>query len=212
MGRVVSAHPVPARSPVCVDDRPRAHCAQCWYLHVGGLGGWIARFILYFAIWIGTFPAASRSPSFRCLKRRVLQRCQRDRRYQLRPGSGTGVLLSDQRAERTSQFFPESQCAGDQLSDQLQQFELTTPCRLDVRHRVDTGLYLQANYTFSKVLSDADGTGYTRFDPFLNVYNGSHRAGARAFRYQPGVPSQRELRSAAGQGTPAERRTGSSTA
>jgi hypothetical protein len=45
--------------------------------------------------------------------------------------------------------------------------------QLDVRHRVDTGLYVQANYTFSKVLSDADGTDYTRFDPFLNVYNGS---------------------------------------
>ena len=45
--------------------------------------------------------------------------------------------------------------------------------QLDVRHRVDTGLYLQANYTFSKVLADADGIDQTRFDPYLNVYNGS---------------------------------------
>jgi len=45
--------------------------------------------------------------------------------------------------------------------------------QIDVRHRVDTGLYLQANYTFSKVIADADGTDYTRFDPYLNVYNGS---------------------------------------
>ena len=50
--------------------------------------------------------------------------------------------------------------------------------QLDVRHRVDTGLYLQANYTFSKVLADSDGSGSSgignnvRFDPYLNVYNG----------------------------------------
>ncbi len=44
--------------------------------------------------------------------------------------------------------------------------------QIDVRHRVETGLYLQANYTFSKVLSDADGNTQERFDPFLNVFNG----------------------------------------
>jgi hypothetical protein len=45
--------------------------------------------------------------------------------------------------------------------------------QLDVRHRVDEGLYLQANYTFSKVMSDADGNDQSRFDPFLDVYNGT---------------------------------------
>ncbi|HEY3838434.1 MAG TPA: hypothetical protein VGL72_17765, partial [Bryobacteraceae bacterium] len=44
--------------------------------------------------------------------------------------------------------------------------------QIDVRHRVESGLYLQANYTFSRVLSDADGNQQTRFDPFLNVFNG----------------------------------------
>lgn len=44
--------------------------------------------------------------------------------------------------------------------------------QIDAHHRVDTGLYLQANYTFSKVLSDSDGNDQTRFDPFLNVFNG----------------------------------------
>jgi hypothetical protein len=32
---------------------PALTARNAWYLHVGGLGGWIARFILYFAIWIG---------------------------------------------------------------------------------------------------------------------------------------------------------------
>jgi hypothetical protein len=45
--------------------------------------------------------------------------------------------------------------------------------QIDVRHRVETGLYLQANYTFSKVLADADGNDQSRFDPFLNVFNGT---------------------------------------
>lgn len=50
--------------------------------------------------------------------------------------------------------------------------------QIDVRHRVDNGLYLQANYTFSKVISDSDGSAnsgigtYTRFDPYLDVHNG----------------------------------------
>jgi hypothetical protein len=44
--------------------------------------------------------------------------------------------------------------------------------QIDVRHRVESGLYLQANYTFSRVLADADGNQQTRFDPFLNVFNG----------------------------------------
>jgi hypothetical protein len=45
--------------------------------------------------------------------------------------------------------------------------------QINVSHRVDTGLYVQGNYTFSKVLSDADGNTQERFDPFLNVFNGS---------------------------------------
>jgi len=44
--------------------------------------------------------------------------------------------------------------------------------QINVSHRVDSGLYLQANYTFSKVLADADGNSQERFDPFLNVFNG----------------------------------------
>jgi hypothetical protein len=39
------------------------------------------------------------------------------------------------------------------------------------RHRTRSGLSLQANYTFSKVLSDADGDSQTRFQNFLDVNN-----------------------------------------
>lgn len=45
--------------------------------------------------------------------------------------------------------------------------------QINVTHRVDSGLYVQGNYTFSKVLADADGNTQQRFDPFLNVFNGS---------------------------------------
>jgi hypothetical protein len=45
--------------------------------------------------------------------------------------------------------------------------------QINVSHRVDSGLYVQGNYTFSKVLSDSDGNTQERFDPFLNVFNGS---------------------------------------
>jgi hypothetical protein len=44
--------------------------------------------------------------------------------------------------------------------------------QINVSHRADSGLYLQANYTYSRVLSDADGNTQERFDPFLNVFNG----------------------------------------
>ncbi|HLK68364.1 MAG TPA: TonB-dependent receptor [Bryobacteraceae bacterium] len=44
--------------------------------------------------------------------------------------------------------------------------------QVDVRHRYRNGLQLQANYVFSKVLSDALGDQQTRFEPFLDANNG----------------------------------------
>ncbi len=75
-------------------------------------------------------------------------------------------------------FFPNPNALG---TNYLSNASTSTynSFQIDVRHRVDTGLYLQVNYTFSKVLSDSDGTSnaglgtYTRFDPYLNVYNGN---------------------------------------
>jgi hypothetical protein len=43
--------------------------------------------------------------------------------------------------------------------------------QLEARHRTRGGLSFEANYTFSKVLSDADGDSQTRFQNFLDVNN-----------------------------------------
>jgi|SRR5271157_1960431 len=43
--------------------------------------------------------------------------------------------------------------------------------QIAVRHRVHTGLTFEANYTFSKVLSDGDGDLQTRFQAFLDFNN-----------------------------------------
>lgn len=39
---------------------------------------------------------------------------------------------------------------------------------IEIRRRSRHGLYLQANYTYSKVMTNGDGSGQTRFDPFLD--------------------------------------------
>src|SRR5262249_33072882 len=41
----------------------------------------------------------------------------------------------------------------------------------DFRKQTSRGLYLQANYTYSKVLSDSSGEGSIRFEPFLDNRN-----------------------------------------
>ncbi len=43
--------------------------------------------------------------------------------------------------------------------------------QFELRRRFKDGLYLQANYTFSKELTDAVGTGQTRVEPFLDNNN-----------------------------------------
>lgn len=40
--------------------------------------------------------------------------------------------------------------------------------QLEFRRRFANGFYMQANYTFSKALSDASGVGQTRFDPLID--------------------------------------------
>lgn len=44
--------------------------------------------------------------------------------------------------------------------------------QVDVRRRISRGLQVQANYTFSKVMSDTTGDGQTRFESFLDENNG----------------------------------------
>ena len=43
--------------------------------------------------------------------------------------------------------------------------------QLEVRHRMRSGLSFEANYTFSKVLSDADGDSQSRIQHFLDINN-----------------------------------------
>jgi hypothetical protein len=43
--------------------------------------------------------------------------------------------------------------------------------QLSIRHRVKSGLSFEWNYTFSKVLSDADGDSQTRIQHFLDIAN-----------------------------------------
>lgn len=43
--------------------------------------------------------------------------------------------------------------------------------QFELRRRFEKGLYLQANYTFAKELTDAIGTGQTRVEPFLDNNN-----------------------------------------
>lgn len=44
--------------------------------------------------------------------------------------------------------------------------------QVDLRHRYRSGVQFQANYTFSKVLSDANGDVAQRFEPYLDMNNG----------------------------------------
>ena len=44
--------------------------------------------------------------------------------------------------------------------------------QFDVRRRLRSGVQLQANYSYGKVLSDTSGDSQTRFDPFLDANNG----------------------------------------
>jgi len=45
--------------------------------------------------------------------------------------------------------------------------------QIDVRHRYRNGIQFQANYVFSKVLGDSQGDQQTRFEPYLDMNNGS---------------------------------------
>jgi hypothetical protein len=45
--------------------------------------------------------------------------------------------------------------------------------QIEVRRRLQRGLAYQVNYVFSKWLSDAAGTDQNRFEPFLDIHNGS---------------------------------------
>ena len=68
--RAVSADPVFREHLYAWMTDPSLTEHNGWYLHSGGLGGWFARWIIYFAIWIGLMlrpePAAATCMTARC--------------------------------------------------------------------------------------------------------------------------------------------------
>jgi len=66
-------------------------------------------------------------------------------------------------------FANPNALAGDMLTNYSS--SSYNSLQLEARHRMRSGLSVQANYTFSKVLSDADGDSQTRFQNFLDINN-----------------------------------------
>src|SRR6202007_2525625 len=67
-------------------------------------------------------------------------------------------------------FFPNPYAYG---ADMLTNYSSSSynSLQLVARHRTRSGLSFEANYTFSKVLSDGDGDLQTRFQAFLDLNN-----------------------------------------
>ena len=82
---------------------------------------------------------------------------------------------------QTSQFYNTQNAVPFFANPQAEAADMLTnyssasynSLQLDARHRMHSGLSLDANYSFSKVLSDADGDSQTRFQNFLDVHNPS---------------------------------------
>jgi hypothetical protein len=53
--------------------------------------------------------------------------------------------------------------------------------QMDFRRTFRSGVQVQANYTYSKVMSDASGDGQTRFEPFLDIRNAGIERGRVPF-------------------------------
>jgi hypothetical protein len=67
-------------------------------------------------------------------------------------------------------FFANPNALG---TDVLTNYSQSTynALQVEVRHRTHSGLSFEANYTFSKVLSDADGDSQSRIQHFLDINN-----------------------------------------
>ncbi len=89
-------------------------------------------------------------------------------------------------------FFANPDAIG---ADMLTNFSSASynSLQLEARHRMRSGLSLTANYSFSKVLSDADGDSQTRFQNLLDINNPKLRACARQLRFDAHDQGQRFL-------------------
>jgi hypothetical protein len=67
-------------------------------------------------------------------------------------------------------FFPNPNALSSVYLDNFSNSHYDS-LQLEVRHRFQNGLQYQANYVFSKWLSDAGGLDQFRFEPFLDIHN-----------------------------------------
>jgi hypothetical protein len=75
-------------------------------------------------------------------------------------------------------FFPQPYALGSDILTNFSQSSYNS-LQVELRHRMGSGLSFEANYTFSKVLSDADGDVQSRIQHFLDIHNpGLERARA----------------------------------
>jgi len=68
-------------------------------------------------------------------------------------------------------FFPNPFALGGAFLVNNYSYSSYNALQVDVRRRAPGGLQFQANYTFSKVLSDSTGLGSLRLEPFLDLNN-----------------------------------------
>jgi hypothetical protein len=85
------------------------------------------------------------------------------------PGSLAETYQSN-RLNGPISFFPNPNALGANTINN-DGYSLYNALQLDVRRRIRNGMQVQANYTFSKVLSNTIGNDQARFEPFLDINN-----------------------------------------
>ncbi|MBK9163069.1 MAG: TonB-dependent receptor [Acidobacteria bacterium] len=78
------------------------------------------------------------------------------------------IIYKTNGLEGTVNFLPNPNTGVADLLENGSRFNYNS-LQVDVRRRFTDGLSLNANYTFSKNLTDGQGTGQTRFEPFLDI-------------------------------------------
>ncbi|HEY7390354.1 MAG TPA: TonB-dependent receptor, partial [Bryobacteraceae bacterium] len=82
------------------------------------------------------------------------------------------TLYQTQGLNGSVNFFPNPYALGAELLTNYSSSSYNS-LQVEVRRRMHSGLSFQWNYTFSKVLSDADGDSQARTQDFLDIHNAS---------------------------------------
>ena len=86
------------------------------------------------------------------------------------PGELAAIYISNNLAGNIVRFLPNPNTGVVDYLTNGAKFNYNS-LQFDVRRRFTKGLALNANYTFSKNLTDAQGTGQTRFEPLIDNNN-----------------------------------------